>query len=596
VALDSAGTIDQTAGVVTAPTLTGTSVGGASLTGNNQVAALGPFTDTGAGSAGVAFIDARALNTAGTVSSASGPVALTTSGTGSTLTLGAAVTATGSTVTLTTAGAGSNLTLDAPVTAADNVALDSAGTIDQTGGVITAASLTGTSVGGANLPGQNLVPTLGAFSDTGADSTGIAFTDAQALGTSGTVSSVSGPVTLTTTGGGSNLTLGAAVTAAGNTVTLDSAGTIDQTAGMITAATLTGVSVGGTSLTGQNQVAALGPFADTGAGSAGIAFKNTRALGTTGTVSSASGPITLITTGAGSNLTLGGDLTAAGRTVTLTSSGTISQTAGAIAAATLTGSSAGDTALGLDNAIGTLGPLTVGGAGLVLFDGTPLAITGPVDVPSLTIIATSQMTLAGNIALTGPAPAAGVSTLQVITPPRDQDARTLFAQTGRSLLTGPPGTTLRIQLPAAGGTATFANLAGLGTNLVLGLGTGRATGTMEVGGLLVLGKDGSADLFGSVAGVTTQAAAALGRILPAIDANYTFNDCVIGLAACGAVTPPLLPPTFPGLPVWLLPGPGLPWVPPLPTLELVVLETPPLLTGELAPQDVVPPNISFEDY
>ena len=31
-------------------------------------------------------------------------------------------------------------------------------------------------------------------------------------------------------------------------------------------------------------------------------------------------------------------------------------------------------------------------------------------------------------------------------------------------------------------------------------------------------------------------------------------------------------------------------------LELVVLETPPLLTGELAPQDVVPPNISFEDY
>ena len=135
-----------------------------------------------------------------------------------------------------------------------------------------------------------------------------------------------------------------------------------------------------------------------------------------------------------------------------------------------------------------------------------------------------------------------------------------------------------------------------GANLVLGLGTGTATGTMEVGGLLVLGQAGSANLFGSVAGVTTQAAAALGRILPAINANYTFNDCVIGLAACGAPTPPLVPPTFPGLPVWLLPGPTLPPVPQLPTLELVVLETPPLLTGELAPQDVVPPNISFEDY
>jgi hypothetical protein len=169
-------------------------------------------------------------------------------------------------------------------------------------------------------------------------------------------------------------------------------------------------------------------------------------------------------------------------------------------------------------------------------------------------------------------------------------------QTGTSILTDAPGTTLRIQLPAARGTATFANLDGPGANLVLGLGNGTATGKMEVGGLLVLGQAGSADLLGSVAGVTTQAAAALGRILPAINANYRFNDCVIGLAACGAPTPPLLPPTFPGLPVWLLPGPALPPVPQLPTLELVVLDTPPLLTGELAPQDVVPPNISFEDY
>jgi hypothetical protein len=47
---------------------------------------------------------------------------------------------------------------------------------------------------------------------------------------------------------------------------------------------------------------------------------------------------------------------------------------------------------------------------------------------------------------------------------------------------------------------------------------------------------------------------------------------------------------------WVLPGPGLhPEFDPS-TLNLTILVTPPLLSGELAPQDVVPPNISFEDY
>ena len=81
------------------------------------------------------------------------------------------------------------------------------------------------------------------------------------------------------------------MTAAGNTVTLDSAGTIDQTAGVITAATLTGTSVGGASLTGQQSGRPRSArFTDTGAGSTGIAFTDAEALGTTGTVSSASRP------------------------------------------------------------------------------------------------------------------------------------------------------------------------------------------------------------------------------------------------------------------------------------------------------------------
>ena len=191
----------------------------------------------------------------------------------------------------------------------------------------------------------------------------------------------------------------------------------------------------------------------------------------------------------------------------------------------------------------------------------------------------------------------------MVAPPRNSEAPTQFVQTGTSLLTDPPGSTLRIQLPAAGGTATFANLDGPGANVVLGLGTGTATGTMEVGGLLVLGQVGSADLFGSVAGVTTQAAAALGRIVPAINANYTFNDCVIGLRRLRGTHATADPADIPGsarreLELFPAAAPARPcrrylhcrrW-------SLVVLETPPLLTGELTPQDVVPPNISFEDY
>ena len=72
--------------------------------------------------------------------------------------------------------------------------LTSAGTIDQTAGVISAGTLTGRSVGGATLVDDNLVSSLGAFTDTGAGSTGIAFKDAQTLGTTGTVSSATGPI------------------------------------------------------------------------------------------------------------------------------------------------------------------------------------------------------------------------------------------------------------------------------------------------------------------------------------------------------------------------------------------------------------------
>lgn len=70
--LNSAGTITQMGGTITAAALTGSSVGGASLTRANQVANLGNvsggFSNTGSGA--LSFTDARSLTTANTISSA----------------------------------------------------------------------------------------------------------------------------------------------------------------------------------------------------------------------------------------------------------------------------------------------------------------------------------------------------------------------------------------------------------------------------------------------------------------------------------------------------------------------------------------------
>src|SRR4029077_7530132 len=91
-------------------------------------------------------------------------------------------------------------------------------------------------------------------------------------------------------------------------------------------------------------------------------FTDAQALATAGTVSSTGG-LTLTTTGAGSNLTLGGNLTASGQTVTLTSAGAIiEQPGGAITAGTLDVTAVGPVSLTAANAVGRL-VFAVTGAG-----------------------------------------------------------------------------------------------------------------------------------------------------------------------------------------------------------------------------------------
>src|SRR5262249_8946877 len=126
VTLTSAAGISQNAGVISAATLSGNSFNVASLTGANQVGTFGPLT---AGGTLLSFTDAQSLTVTGVSDAAN--------------------------VTLTTTGAGSNLTIAGDITAGGAMALDVAGTIAQTGGVISAATLGGGSVGGASMTGAN---------------------------------------------------------------------------------------------------------------------------------------------------------------------------------------------------------------------------------------------------------------------------------------------------------------------------------------------------------------------------------------------------------------------------------------------------------
>ena len=348
VMLTSAGTITQTAaGAIIAATLTGSSSGGVDLsTATNAIGAIGAFTPSG---------DFK-LNDGATPLQFTGAFA----------------------------GAGDALTLKA-------------GAISQNAaGVITAATLTGSSSGGVDLnTATNAIGAIGVF------------------GPGGNFNLNDGATPLQFTG---------AFAGAGDTLTLK-AGAVSQTAaGAITAATLTGSSSGGVDLnTATNAIGAIGAFAPggnfnlndgatplqftgafAGAGDtltlkAGAISQNAAGVITAATLTgSSSGGVDLSTAtnaiGAIGAFAPGGDFNlndgatplqftgafaGAGDTLTL-KAGAISQTAvGVITAATLTGSSSGGVDLSTaTNAIGAIGAFAPGG-NFNLNDGaTPLQFTG----------------------------------------------------------------------------------------------------------------------------------------------------------------------------------------------------------------------------
>jgi len=354
--LTSAGAITEGAGgAITAGTLTGSSVGSTTLNGANVVGALGAFTTGG----NFSFNNTQTLtvNNAPSANGGAGNLALTTTGASSDLILASNLV--GNTVTLS---AGRN--------------------INQTAGAITATTLTGSSVGSTTLNGANLIGTLGSFTAAGFN-----LTNAQALAVNGSVNGGASTALTTTTG---DLAINGAVN--GTTTTLSSAGAITEGAGgAITAGTLTGSSVGSTTLNGGNVVGALGAFTTGG----NFSFNNTQTLTVNNAPSAngGAGNLALTTTGAGSDLILASNLV--GNTVTLSAGRNINQTAGAITATTLTGSSVGSTTLNGANLIGTLGNFTA--ANFALTNAQALAVNGSVNGGASTALKTT----AGNLAING---------------------------------------------------------------------------------------------------------------------------------------------------------------------------------------------------
>jgi hypothetical protein len=274
VTLDAAGTIGESTGSIDAYALTLGSVGDILLTGANDIAVLNGANTGGSGDLDVN--DTGPLRIAGVLNAGTG-----------------------------------------------GVTLDSTGKIAETAvGSITAASLTGSSVGGAVFTGANTIGTLDAFTNTGANS--ISLTDGEALTVSGAVSTGTGNIMLTTTSGGIDI---ADELTAGNRVYLDSAGTISESGG-ISASLLAGSSVGGATLNGTNLITHLGAFANTGTG--GLTLVDGTHLVVEGPVSGDAGDVDItLTTGA---IRLTGDVSGADVTL-ISDTNLVDQISGSITTA-----------------------------------------------------------------------------------------------------------------------------------------------------------------------------------------------------------------------------------------------------------------------
>ncbi len=328
--LIAAGAVGESgAGAITSTALTGSSSGGATLTGANDFGTLDAFVNNGVG--GFALTDGAALTLAAELNAGTGNLALTTTGSGNGLVLGGDVIA-GGAATLTSAGA-----------------------ITQNSGAITAEELTGSSAGNAKLAEANKIAELGSFTTGTSDFT---FVDHQNLTIEGTLHA--------------------------NGVVLKGTGTLYETEGgdpgVIEALKLSATSVGGGTLLGVNDIKTLASFKNTGPG--GISMEDGEKLTLDGTVNAGTGNLAITTEGLGSNIAIDKAVTAGG-VITLNSADGVAEAAsGVITAQTLTGETAGTVTLNGANLVQNLGEFTNTGGSFSLTNNETLTFAGTLNTGS----------------------------------------------------------------------------------------------------------------------------------------------------------------------------------------------------------------------
>ena len=335
VTLASGGNISQSAGAITASTLSGHSAGSTTLGQANAIGTLAAFS-----AHGFTLVNGQGL-------SVSGPLD------------GAASTR------LDVAG---ELAING-VVRGDSTTLIATGAIGEgAGGSIVASTLNGQAGGAATLDGANRIDTLGDF-----QATGFSLHDAGDLRLGGTVDG-GASAQLATTG---NLALDG--TLKGATVQLGVGGALSQSAGAsIVANTLGGHVAGAADFGGSNAIVQLGDL-----DAASLSLSNGQALTVSGTVDG--GSATALTTTAG-DLTINGQVR--GDNTVFTAAGSIGEGAqGSIVAATLGGAAGGNVSLLGHNHVGALGGFTA--VDFALSDDQALRVNGPLLASGGTIALTT---------------------------------------------------------------------------------------------------------------------------------------------------------------------------------------------------------------
>ena len=288
-------------------------------------------------------------------------------------------------------------------------------------------------------------------------------------------------------------------------------------------------------------------------------------------------------------------MNANGGKVALVSAGNVSEVGGTVTASGLIVDAAGDVAFGIQetgntaafgnsNAVGTVagsaggvfgflngGALTIGVVPSVLDVASQSGISASANPAGDVLIQTNgagqPLTLAGNILGGGRAVLDSAGAFSQIGAMNVSDPVLAIDTAGSgvgSLLSFIPSTNVNasaiVNLPPAGRTnnaIVFAGLQAPNSTVLLFADRGVVNGAMNVGQLGLSGTGASADLNGSIGGVTGPNAALSGSRSPGPDAAYLFNGCIIAAASCSP-PPPSPPPTT--------------TVQPTPTLNLPPLE------------------------